>query len=100
MALILIAAAIIATVAFSQQLRVAHQHVLGLESAPIGQKANAGKERILAMMVDNFAAFVLAFVAVKLLPPKGPVASGIAFSLSYLGYFFVSESVWGRTLGK
>jgi uncharacterized RDD family membrane protein YckC len=61
---------------------------------------NAGKPRILAFIVDNLLATVLAFLAIAAVRAQNSVLGGAIVCLLYLLYFFIFESVWCRTPGK
>src|SRR5262245_692652 len=61
---------------------------------------DSSKNRMLASVVDNSIAMVLSLIAAGFLNSYGtfPVITGLV--LPYLGYFFLFESLWGRTPGK
>jgi uncharacterized RDD family membrane protein YckC len=61
---------------------------------------NSGRPRLLAFILDNLLATVAAFLAVAALKSDSPYLAVGALSLTYLGYFFISEALWSRTPGK
>lgn len=61
---------------------------------------NAAKPRILASIIDNLFAMIIAFFAVALFKSQTQVNGGIILCLSYLAYFLVFEAIWARTPGK
>ena len=64
------------------------------------QIGNAGRPRILAAIVDNLLATIVAFIAVAVLQPVNGVLSASIVCVLYLAYFFVFEAMWCRTPGK
>lgn len=64
------------------------------------QIGNAGRPRILAAIVDNLLATVVAFLAIAVLQPLNGVLSASIVCVLYLAYFFVFEALWCRTPGK
>ena len=63
------------------------------------QIGNAGRPRVLAAIIDNLLATILAFIVVAAVQPRGPVG-GVIVCVWYLSYFFVFEALWSRTPGK
>ena len=61
---------------------------------------DAGKARIIAFIIDNFVACLLAFLCVGAIQSDNAIISGTVLGLTYLAYFFVFEITWGRTPGK
>lgn len=61
---------------------------------------NAGKPRILAFIIDNLLASILAIAMVALLKVNHPLINGAILSLTYLGYYLVFEALWSRPPGK
>jgi uncharacterized RDD family membrane protein YckC len=61
---------------------------------------DASKARIIAFIIDNLIACLVALLTVGLLNSNSPMLSGSVLTISYLGYFFVFESLWSRTPGK
>ena len=61
---------------------------------------DAGKQRIIAFIIDNFVACLLSFLVVGAIHSDNGLISATALCLTYLLYFFVFELLWGRTPGK
>ena len=61
---------------------------------------NAAKPRILAFIIDNLIATIVAFFFVALFKSQGSVVSVIILCLSYLSYYLMFEAFWSRTPGK
>lgn len=61
---------------------------------------NAGKPRLLAMIIDNLLAAILAIAFAVNLPGLGDVSRGMILIVVYLLYYLAPEALWGRTLGK
>lgn len=64
------------------------------------QLGNAGKPRILAFIIDNLLATIVAFLAIAAVSPQNPVFAGFIVCGVYLLYFFSFEASWSRTPGK
>lgn len=62
--------------------------------------SDASKARIIAFIIDNLIACFTALLTVGLLNSNSPMLIGSVLTISYLGYFFVFESLWSRTPGK
>ena len=58
------------------------------------------KARFISAIVDNLIAAALALISVGLIPPNLPILRGTVLVAVYLGYYFVLEAFWSRTLGK
>jgi uncharacterized RDD family membrane protein YckC len=63
-------------------------------------QGDATKMRLFAAMVDGLFAFLASLLLSSQIPGLTPLARGIVLVGSYLGYFYLQEAVWGRTLGK
>jgi uncharacterized RDD family membrane protein YckC len=61
---------------------------------------DASKARLIAVFIDHLIAFGLMMFVVALVPESLPVVKGVLFFVIYLGYFWVLETLWSRTLGK
>src|SRR5436190_23890346 len=61
---------------------------------------NAGKQRILAFIIDNLLATIAAIAMVALFRANHPVINAAILSLTYLGYYLMFEALWSRTPGK
>jgi uncharacterized RDD family membrane protein YckC len=61
---------------------------------------NSGRPRIIAFVIDNLLATFAAFLSVAALKSANPYNGVGTLSLTYLGYFFLSEALWSRTTGK
>ena len=64
---------------------------------PVG---NAGKPRLLAMMIDGFLATLLPFILAAKLPDLSSQGRGLVVVAGHLGYFLLQEGLWSRTVGK
>jgi uncharacterized RDD family membrane protein YckC len=71
-----------------------------MDAAPTVEKGNAGRPRILAFIVDNLLATIVAFVVVALLQSDYPLLRGIVLCSTYLIYYLLFEAFWSRTPGK
>jgi uncharacterized RDD family membrane protein YckC len=58
----------------------------------------AGRDRFLALWLDNAFAILAGFAATTLLPETG--VRWVALLLVYFGYFFMFEALWSRTPSK
>ncbi len=59
------------------------------------------KDRFIAAFVDNLLGFGQMVIIVALLVPENlSVVRGVTIIAGYLGYLFILEGLWGRTLGK
>lgn len=68
---------------------------------PVEQQArSANKNRFLAAFVDNFIGGIATLLAISAMPEESTELRIAAFSVTYLGYFWICESLWSRTLGK
>ncbi len=63
---------------------------------PVG---DGGRARLAAMILDNFLAAFLGILAAALVPGSD-VLRGLTCCAVYLAYYFLSEGLWARTLGK
>jgi uncharacterized RDD family membrane protein YckC len=61
---------------------------------------NASKARIIAFIIDNLVACLVAFLAVGALHSANGMLSGTVLCVAYLAYFFLFELLWRRTPGK
>jgi uncharacterized RDD family membrane protein YckC len=61
---------------------------------------NSGRPRIFAFILDNLLATLAAFLAVAALKSDSAYFADGTLCLTYLGYFFISETFWPRTPGK
>lgn len=64
---------------------------------PVG---NAGKPRLFAMMIDSLLATLVPFLLAAKLPYLSSQGRGLVVVAGYLGYFFLQEGLWSRTVGK
>ena len=69
-----------------------------LLALPGEQVGFAGKERLLAAIIDNLLAGIVAMLVAKSIG-SGTAIGAIAVA-AYLSYFFVSEWLWSTTSGK
>lgn len=68
---------------------------------PLAQHArSANKNRFLAAFVDNFIGGLATLLAISAMPEESTGLRIAAFSCTYLGYFWLCEALWSRTLGK
>ena len=63
-------------------------------------KGDTSKARFFAATIDNLIAIGLMLVIVGSMPENWSVLRAIFIVIGYLGYFFIFEGLWGRTLGK
>lgn len=63
-------------------------------------KGDATKARFIATVIDNIIALGTMLVVVGSIPETWSVIRGLSVVVGYLGYFFILEGLWGRTLGK
>ena len=61
---------------------------------------DATKARFISAIVDNLLALFLTLVIVGSVPENLSVLRGTLLVTSYLGYYFILEAFWSRTLGK
>ena len=61
---------------------------------------DASKARIIAFIIDNLAASLIAILTVGAIGSDVAIVSGTILCLAYLSYFFVFEILWSRTPGK
>jgi uncharacterized RDD family membrane protein YckC len=61
---------------------------------------DASKARFIAAFIDNFVALLLMYSIVVVVPETLPLVKGIVIVGVYLGYFFLLEGIWARTIGK
>lgn len=74
--------------------------VLNIYRIKMEIKGDATKARFIATAIDHIIAFGMMLVVVRSVPETWPVLRGISVIAGYLGYFFILEGMWGRTLGK
>src|SRR2546426_10891956 len=55
---------------------------------------NAGKPRLLAALLDNLVGCIIAVVISANVPGLANAGRAVVLVVSYLAYFFVSESIW------
>jgi uncharacterized RDD family membrane protein YckC len=67
------------------------------ESGLIGDMS---KDRFFAAVMDDLPALIVALVAATQLASHGDAAAWTAAAIGFFGYYFVSEVVFGNTLGK
>ncbi len=63
-------------------------------------KGDASKARLIAAFIDNIIGFGVMLIAVGLTPTSWPAVRAVLVVAGYLGYYFVLEGLWGRTIGK
>jgi len=61
---------------------------------------DATKARFIATVIDNFTAIVLTIVIVGIVPEDALKLRAFLLVSTFLGYYFVQEALWSRTLGK
>jgi uncharacterized RDD family membrane protein YckC len=61
---------------------------------------DGSKLRIFAMIIDGLLAGFVGILAAIALPDLSAALRATVCCVAYLGYYFVSEGMWGRTLGK
>ncbi len=61
---------------------------------------DASKSRIVAFIIDNLVACLVAFLTVGALHSANGMLSGTVLCVAYLAYFFLFELLWSRTPGK
>src|SRR6185503_6550466 len=61
---------------------------------------DASKARIIAFIIDNLIACFASLLTAGLIKSNNPILTGGVLTVSYLGYFFIFESVCSRTPGK
>ena len=61
---------------------------------------DATKARFISTVIDNLIALLLTLILAGMLPEDRPTLRAISLVTVYLGYYFVLEAVWSRTLGK
>ena len=61
---------------------------------------DASKARIIAFIIDNLVACLVAFLTVGALNSGNGMLSGTVLCVAYLAYFFLFELLWRRTPGK
>src|SRR4051794_25348796 len=61
---------------------------------------DASKARFIAAIIDNILALAVMLIAVTLIPESLTTLRAIFVVAGYLGYFFILEGAFGRTLGK
>src|SRR5258708_4119142 len=61
---------------------------------------DASKARIIAFIIDNLVACLIAFLTVGALHSASGMLSGTVLGVAYLAYFFLFELLWSRTPGK
>lgn len=61
---------------------------------------DATKARFIAAAIDNICAFGFMLVAVSAIPEHLSVLRAALIVGGFLGYFFILEGLWGRTIGK
>src|SRR5258707_13365149 len=61
---------------------------------------DASKARIIAFLIDNLVACLIAFLTVGALHSASGMLSGTVLCVAYLAYFFLFELLWSRTPGK
>ena len=71
-----------------------------MEETTTSLVGDATKARFIAAFIDNFIALFTTLIAVRAVPENMTVLRGVVLVAAYLGYYFVLEAVWGRTLGK
>jgi uncharacterized RDD family membrane protein YckC len=59
-----------------------------------------GKSRIIAFVIDNVFASLLAVLGVGVIGSENPLIGISALAFGYLLYFFLFEALWSRTPGK
>lgn len=84
---------------FGEKDRRITQHAVVL-SAPPSLIANAGKPRIMASVVDDLFAVVLALAAVGIIRSWNIAVIAFVLCFTYLAYYFVFEALWAKTPGK
>jgi uncharacterized RDD family membrane protein YckC len=68
-----------------------------MERELIGDK---GKPRFFALVIDNVLAAIPAILIAVKIPGLSDTVRGLVLCLVYLSYFFISETLWDRSLGK
>ena len=63
-------------------------------------KGDASKARLIAAFIDNIIGFGVMLISVGSMPQSWWILRAVLIVAGYLGYFFVLEWLWGRTLGK
>lgn len=63
-------------------------------------KGDATKARIYAAIIDNLLALISMAAFVSLIGEFVPSLTIVVVGVGYLGYFFLTEGIWGRTPGK
>ena len=61
---------------------------------------DATKARFISAIIDNLIAMVLTIVVVGLMPEDRSTLRIVVLISVFLGYYFVLETFWGRTIGK
>lgn len=63
-------------------------------------KGDATKARIYASIIDNILALIVMAIFVSLVGKYFPAYVIVVVAVGYVGYFFVMEGMWSRTVGK
>jgi len=61
---------------------------------------DATKARFISAIIDNLIALLLTIVTVGLVPENASTLRAGVLVTVYLGYYFILEAFWSRTLGK
>ncbi|MDX6383895.1 MAG: hypothetical protein QOK48_1468 [Blastocatellia bacterium] len=61
---------------------------------------DASKARIIAFIIDNLLACLLAILTAGLIHAENGILAGAIVCFTYLAYFFFFELLWSRTPGK
>jgi len=61
---------------------------------------DASKARIIAFVIDNLVACLIAVLTVGLIHTDSSIVGGTTVCSTYLAYFFIFEVLWSRTPGK
>ena len=61
---------------------------------------DATKARFIAAFIDNTIAMFFTLIAVRAVPENSTGLRAVVLVGAFLGYFFILEALWSRTIGK
>src|SRR5262245_23777094 len=74
--------------------------IVRMEKQNLNVVGDASKARFISAIVDNVLAILLTVSVVGLAPENSSGLRLVLLVSTYLGYYFMQEAIWARTVGK